>query len=153
LQWFDKRQGFALGIVVSGSPLGGICWPPILNSLLHAVGFAWTVRVTGFICLGLLAPSCWLIIERKPQLSGRQDDLSASKLSLVAVLQDAKYTIFCVGMFFALWGMFIPLFYLPIYGGHYNLSEDQANDLVSYLNAGFLVSSVAMGFAADILGR
>jgi MFS family permease len=153
LQWFDKRQGFALGIVVSGSPLGGICWPPILNSLLHAVGFAWTVRVTGFICLGLLAPSCWLIVGRKTQPSGSQNGLSTLKLDLAVILQDSKYTIFSAGMFLVLWGTFIPFFYLPTYGYYSNLDEDTANILVSFLNAGSLISRIAIGYAADKLGR
>jgi MFS family permease len=151
-QWFDKRRGLALGIVISGSSFGGICWPLVLNRLLDTIGFAWAIRVTGFICLGLLTLACWLIIGTKSRQSG-QDGLSTPKLDMAAILRDAKYTIFGAGMVLALMGMFIPFLYLPAYGRHYSMNEDEAYSLISYLNAGAFISRIAIGFAADKLGR
>jgi cyanate permease len=139
--------------VAAGPPLGGICWPLILDHLFDTIGFPWAVRVAGFICLGVLVPSCWLIIGRKSQLSGSQADLSAPKLDLATILQDAKYVVFSVGMFIGLWGMFPFFFYLPVYGHLYGMDEDESGNLVTYLHIGSLVSSIVIGFAADKLGR
>ncbi|KAK6603393.1 riboflavin transporter MCH5 [Botrytis cinerea] len=40
-QHFTTYRGLALGIVVSGSSLGGVIWPIALNRLLTEVGFGW----------------------------------------------------------------------------------------------------------------
>lgn len=56
-------------------------------------------------------------------------------------------------MFFVLWGMFIPFFYLPTYGQAHGMSESAANNLLAYLNAGSLVARVVTGFIADRFGR
>jgi len=43
---FQKRRGIALGLTVSGSSLGGVVWPILLNNLLKDKGFGWTFRIT-----------------------------------------------------------------------------------------------------------
>lgn len=37
-EWFDKRRGLALGLVVSGASAGGILWPLVLNQLIDKIG-------------------------------------------------------------------------------------------------------------------
>jgi hypothetical protein len=36
--WFFKRRGLALGIVTSGSSVGGVVWPIMINHLIIKVG-------------------------------------------------------------------------------------------------------------------
>ncbi|KAJ9384855.1 hypothetical protein DTO063F5_4553 [Paecilomyces variotii] len=151
-QWFDSCRGLALGIAVSGSSLGGICWPLLIQYLLDHIGFGWATRITGFICVGLLTPACWLIASR-PVTSHSQHSEPPPKLDFIGILKDWKYTIFSAGMFFVLWGMFIPFFYLPTYGQAHGMSESAANNLLAYLNAGSLVARVVTGFIADRFGR
>lgn len=47
--WFEKRRSLAVGIVASGSSVGGICFPIMLNKLIANpdVGFATAVRAGG----------------------------------------------------------------------------------------------------------
>ncbi|KAK0546054.1 hypothetical protein OC845_004793 [Tilletia horrida] len=66
--WFDKNRGLALGIVASGSSLGGVCWPIILDRLIHkergGIGYAWTLRSSGFIALAVLTPAIPFVRKR-----------------------------------------------------------------------------------------
>jgi len=151
-QWFSRRLGLALGIAVAGSSLGGICWPLLVQYLLDTIGFGWALRTSGFICIGLLVPACILIVSRTSSTS-KSDQNQPPKLDFVGILKDLKYVVFCAGMFLILWGMFIPFFYLPIYGQHYGMSESKANDLLSYLNAGSFVARIITGSMADRFGR
>ncbi|KAG0803723.1 hypothetical protein G6F16_014217 [Rhizopus arrhizus] len=50
-QWFNRRRGLALGMVASGSGIGGLVIPNIMNSINSSLGPGWTYRVLGFICL------------------------------------------------------------------------------------------------------
>ncbi|KAL2001856.1 hypothetical protein VTN02DRAFT_1121 [Thermoascus thermophilus] len=150
-QWFSARLGLALGIAVAGSSLGGICWPLLVQYLLDHVGFGWAVRTAGFICIGLLVPSCFLLVSRASPSS--PDQSTKPRLDLVGILKDWKYIVFSAGMFLVLWGMFIPFFYLPLYGQYYGMSESKANYLLSYLNAGSFVARILTGIVADRFGR
>ncbi|KAF8995123.1 major facilitator superfamily domain-containing protein [Cyathus striatus] len=53
--WFSKRRGLALGIVTSGSSVGGVVWPIAIDNLIKKVGFGWALRTCGFISLALTA--------------------------------------------------------------------------------------------------
>ena len=52
---FLRRRALAVGIAFTGSSVGGIVFPIMLNNLIHGrVGFAWGVRAAAFMTLGLL---------------------------------------------------------------------------------------------------
>lgn len=54
--YFAKRRGIAIAVVTTGNSFGGAIYPVMVRQLLPKIGFAWTVRIIGFInlaCLGL----------------------------------------------------------------------------------------------------
>jgi MFS family permease len=53
--YFSTRLGLAVGVASAGSSLGGVIYPIVLQRLLGSIGFAWAVRVIGFIALVTLA--------------------------------------------------------------------------------------------------
>lgn len=66
--WFLKRRAGALGILVSGSSLGGVLFPILFNYLLPQVGFPWTLRIMTFIIATLCGIACFTVKSRfKPQ--------------------------------------------------------------------------------------
>jgi hypothetical protein len=72
-----------MGITVSGSSFGGVCFPIMLNRLFDSVGFAWGVRAAAFLMLGCLIIANFLVRSRLPPpgwTKGRQIvDFSALK--------------------------------------------------------------------------
>lgn len=146
--WFDHKRGLALGIVVAGSSIGGICWPFMLERLFDAIGFAWTVRTAGFMCLALLSLSCFLVVPRLPPRKSAEVKLSDIK----EIFADWRYTLLTAAMFFVFWGMFIPFYYLPTYGLAHGMSPYMANNLLATLNAGSFVGRIVSGVLADKLG-
>ena len=147
--WFDHRRGFAVGIVVAGSSMGGICWPFILERLFGQIGFAWTVRAAGFICLALLIPPCLLVKPRLPPREGAEMTFGTVK----EIFTDRTYILLTAAMFFIFWGMFIPFYYLPSYGLAHGMSLAMANNLLATLNAGSFVGRLVSGLMADMFGR
>jgi len=53
-QYFNKRRGFANGIVVSGSGIGGLVLAPLTNLLISKMGVQWCQRILGFCMLACL---------------------------------------------------------------------------------------------------
>jgi MFS family permease len=83
-----KHRPFALGVIFTGTcffcylsqieltsasigiSFGGLVYPIMLNQMLeHGISFAWTVRASAFVVLGLLAVANCTLIPRK-DLSG-----------------------------------------------------------------------------------
>ena len=73
--YWKKRRSMALGLVVCGSGCGGIVYPIMVNHLISgsSIGFAWGVRATGFLTLGLLAIAQLLMRTRMPDRKARGD--------------------------------------------------------------------------------
>ena len=45
--WFYAKRGMAFGIVVSGSSLGGVVYPIMIQRMINEVGFVWYVDTNG----------------------------------------------------------------------------------------------------------
>lgn len=70
-QYFDKKRAAALGVVMSGSSIGGIIIPIVLSKMLNgsSLGFGWSVRVIGFLVIPFLA---FAVVAIKPRLPPRK---------------------------------------------------------------------------------
>ncbi|KAJ7715649.1 major facilitator superfamily domain-containing protein [Mycena maculata] len=141
--WFLKHRGFALGIVASGSSVGGAV---LANRLIHDVAFGWALRIMGFITLALCLVSAVLVKGRLPPRKGKQ-------FFAFDLFRKPGYTIFCVGMFFVVWGFFFLIFFLPSYGALHGFDANMTFYSVSVLNAASLFGRFVPGFLADRWGR
>ncbi|KAJ7675901.1 major facilitator superfamily domain-containing protein [Mycena polygramma] len=144
--WFLKRRGFALGVVTSGSSVGGVIWPILANKLIQDVGFGWALRIMGFLSLALCLVSALLVKERLPPAKGKQ-------FFAFGLFMKPGYTIFCIGMFFVVWGLFFLIFFLPSYGALHGFDANMTFYSVSVLNAASLFGRIVPGFLADRWGR
>lgn len=78
--YFVKRRALALAFVLSGSSAGGVVFPVIFQQLMPLLGFAWTVRIIGFVVLALYAIVLCLARTRiNPRASGPFLDLQSFK--------------------------------------------------------------------------
>ncbi|KAH7103233.1 major facilitator superfamily domain-containing protein, partial [Auriculariales sp. MPI-PUGE-AT-0066] len=68
-QWFQRKRVLAIGIVMSGSGVGGVGFPIMLNKLIEHHNYAYAVRTSGYLIIGLLIIACALMRFR---VSGRK---------------------------------------------------------------------------------
>ena len=88
--YFTKKRSVAIAIAASGSSTGGLIYPVIVQRLLPKIGFPWTVRIMGFIMLGLQAIYLTLMKTRlPPRKSGPLVEWKAFK--------ESSYTLFAIG--------------------------------------------------------
>lgn len=109
-QWFTRRRGIALGIVAGGSGLGGLIFPLIVTPINESLGFAWTYRILGFICLICDIIACFFVKERIPRVKEKK---KLSSIIQFNVLKDTNFLIFAIGSDLGLFGYFVPFFFLP----------------------------------------
>ena len=73
-QWFDKRRGFALGIMSLGFPLSMAMHPPICQWLADLVGWRTSWVWLGISTLVLFLPPILFLAHSKPELLGLKPD-------------------------------------------------------------------------------
>jgi MFS family permease len=158
---FIKHRGIAVGLSISGSSIGGVIWPIMINKLLNSdgVSFAWTIRIVGFAMMPLMAIACLTV--RSPAVKHSDDEEGAAgkhgekkdvKAGL-AVLKNAKFLTYCLGSFIFFFGLFSPLFYLTSYATSLHKSPSFAFYLISTLNGASFFGRVLPGILGDRFGH
>lgn len=146
-QYFHKRRGAAMGLVIAGSSVGGVIFPIALSKMLvnPRLGFGWTIRICGFLILATLLGANSLVRTRLPPRRGR--------FFLLAAFKELPYMILIGAVLLIMIGLFTPFFYLPTYAIDHGMSTQLASYLVSILNGASFFGRVIPGIMADKLGR
>ncbi|EPT04639.1 hypothetical protein FOMPIDRAFT_1021830 [Fomitopsis schrenkii] len=150
--YWKKRRSMALGLVVCGSGCGGIVYPIMVNHLISgssSVGFAWGVRATGFLTLGLLAIAQLLMRTRMPD---RKDRGEQPKPNVVKVLTAPSFVFTVFGVFLVYLGLFMPYFYLQLWLDLHGIDNTLAFYTVAILNAASIPGRVIPNMLADYYG-
>jgi MFS family permease len=146
-QWFNKKRGAAMGITVAGSSIGAIIFPILLSRLLTKtnLGFGWSVRITGFLMLPFLAFASLAVRSRLPPRK--------TQFFIAEPFKKPLYVLLVVAIFFAMVGMFVPMFLIPTYAITKGMNETLANYLIAVLNGASIFGRVIPGVLGDKFGR
>lgn len=90
----------AVGIVTSGSAVGGIVLPIICQKLLPAVGFGWTMRILGFVSAATLSVSVAVLRQRLPPRK-------RGGFFAFGALKEGPFSCYSLGMLVALLGFYV----------------------------------------------
>ncbi|KAI7787371.1 Riboflavin transporter MCH5 [Diaporthe eres] len=163
-----RNRGLALGLVISGSSLGGLVWPILLQQLLYhtGLGFSWTMRTVGFIILPLLAVACLIVVEaprERPQplaptehaepQEAAEEKPQKSKKTDFSIVKKPEFAFLCAGLAIGYLGLFAPFFYVSSYAVAKGVSPSMSFYLISILNAASLFGRVLPGILADWWGH
>jgi MFS family permease len=130
VSWFMRRRAFAFGIMVSGSSLGGVVLPIMMDKMIQSVGFPWMMRTMGFIFLVLLAVACFTVKSRLPP---RKQPFVF--MEYVRGFKDAKLALTALSFFLYAVGMFIPFNYVLLQAEAVGMSPGLIPYLLAILNA------------------
>jgi MFS family permease len=103
--YFTRRKALAVSVTTCGSVTGGVVFPVVARQLLGRIGFAWTVRMMGFV---MLFNSVLIVALARARLPPR----TRGPLVELAAFREASYTLFTVGVFLLLWGVYICYYYV-----------------------------------------
>jgi MFS family permease len=92
--YWTKRRAFTLSLAACGAPVGGIIFPVIS-------------RIMGFV---VLFNTILIVLLARP----RQFNRTKGPLVDLSAFKDPTYSLFSIGIFFTLWGVYIAYFYVCI---------------------------------------
>ncbi|RMZ72499.1 monocarboxylate permease [Pyrenophora seminiperda CCB06] len=145
--YFDKRRAAALGIVVSGSSVGGLVFPLVLSKLLNSssLSFGWSIRIIAFVMMPFMLFACVVL---KPRFPPRK-----TAVFLGEAFKMKKYVVLIAALFFMMMGMWTPLFYIPVYAVRRGMTPLLASYLLAIINGASTFGRIIPGILADKLGR
>ncbi|CBQ67887.1 related to Monocarboxylate transporter 1 [Sporisorium reilianum SRZ2] len=152
-QYFDRRKGTAMSVIIGAASFGGIVWPLVLQALFDQprIGFGWGVRIVAFLMAVLLIISNALMRPRLPPLDKSLHQPWSQAWTLLT--QDPSYTLFVVGVAVLFMNFFVPFFSIASYAKKVGFTPSMATHMVAIMNAASMIGRLASGPLADRYGR
>ncbi|KAI2897888.1 hypothetical protein CBS147343_5201 [Aspergillus niger] len=162
--WFNAKRGLASGFAFTGSGLGGVIFPLMLQSLIPRLGWGWSMRLVGFVLLFLCILSVVLCRSRLPPKRGATSSWR-DVLPSAAIFRDGTgaMAVTSAGVFLVEWAYFVPITYLPTYyltrkglSGRQAIVDSDAAfayRLLAILNSVSCLGRFFIGYIADRIGR
>ncbi|CDO77486.1 hypothetical protein BN946_scf184902.g20, partial [Trametes cinnabarina] len=150
-QWFKRYQGFATGIVVAGSSIGGAIASLIYRGLLSAVGLRTSLLIFTAIDVVSLG-AAYFMIEERESASGKTR--AAIVWFDVEFFRDPIFWSVAACFFFATFGYLTPIFLISTFTAEKvpGLPDLVGTLPVVVLNLSAALGRTLVGFAADIFG-
>ncbi|RWA11684.1 hypothetical protein EKO27_g3419 [Xylaria grammica] len=103
--YFEKKRTFAMTGAATGTGIGSLILPAIIQYSIPQVGFPWAVRIFGFVALFCTVTAFLCIKPRlKPRRSGPLVEWSAFK--------ERPYLLYSIGVFLLYLALFFGSFYI-----------------------------------------
>lgn len=165
--WFASRRGLAMGIIMSGTGVGGLVWAPVIQAFNASFGYRNALRVSGGITSALIVAG-GLFIEWDPVSKTKYAEenarLAQRPHSLLRKLWEiplidwriAKSRKFCAQILsgsLQAGAYYTPVFFFSAYARTLGYSPAAGARFIAINNMCNAVGKIIIGFAADRYGR
>jgi MFS family permease len=133
--------------MVSGSSIGGVILPIMVNELVGSIGFGWTIRVVAFTILGMLIVGNLALKSRLPP--------SKRKVTLKDFLTpytEPTFLLLTIAGFLTYLGGFLPFNFIIVEARANGMSESLAFYLVAIVNASSTFGRIVPAHFGDKYG-
>lgn len=160
--WFSLHRGLAMGIILSGTGVGGVVWPLAFRSLIACVGFRNTLRITGGISLVIIWTSGLFLRWPASHLTRLQAENVATprtssllRIPLVdwRVARTRKFFAHALGASLQSAAYYTPVFFFASFARTLGYSQATSANFIAVSNAANALGKIVIGHAADRMGR
>lgn len=154
---FRRRRGLAMGCTLSGASLGGVVLPLLLRHTFDHLGWKWSLRIIGFLCLGIMAIG-WLCLSPAYRLIPLHRTTSGGSRFKEALpnLEPFKSSVFSALVF----GFFMLEFaiigfnsLLPTFALKAGFPADTGYIVLALSNACAIIGRILPGLLGDFVGH
>ncbi|KAF2762425.1 monocarboxylate permease-like protein [Pseudovirgaria hyperparasitica] len=145
--WFLRHRALAIGIMASGSSIGGVVLPIMVNRLVVQIGFGWTMRALAFLLLGMVSVGILTVKSRLPPLKQ-----PLALMDFIVPWKEMPFLLLGIGSWFLYIGGFIPFTFIIVQARAQGMSTGLAGYLVSILNGASTFGRIIPAHFGDIIG-
>ncbi|CAI4048647.1 hypothetical protein SUVZ_12G4820 [Saccharomyces uvarum] len=153
--YFSAHRGIAMGILFSGTGIGGLALAPLTRYLITKYGWQWALRICGIITFVCLLPATFLVHPHPNYVATHK--LKSVKIEVLhlnmSLVTSKKFIFHMTGALLQSAGYLIPGYYMSSYGQTLGFSSNEGAVFIGINNAVNAVSKVIVGYFADNFGR
>ncbi|KAK0503643.1 major facilitator superfamily domain-containing protein [Armillaria luteobubalina] len=152
---FKKRRSIAMGIITTGSAIGGFFFSSIFGHFLDgSIGFAWGIRIGAFVCLACLCTANLLMRTNYPRSqTTTRPALPSTATPLTALLRTPAYIFMILYGFFISLALYNPMFSVELFAQeHNNIPSTLTDYLVAIINLSSTLGRTIPNWLADRYG-
>ncbi|KAE8445051.1 hypothetical protein EG329_013765 [Mollisiaceae sp. DMI_Dod_QoI] len=157
--WFNARRGLAMGIILSGTGLGGVAWAPLLRYMNEAVGFRNTLRITGIIATVVSTASAlalkWepsAVVRNRQETQGRRRGMNLPRANW-NIVRTRPFVAHALGAILQAAAYITPTYFFSIYARTLGYSSVVGANFIALGNACNFIGKIVLGYLADRFGR
>ncbi|HEY8810961.1 MAG TPA: MFS transporter [Candidatus Dormibacteraeota bacterium] len=143
--WFDRRQGLALGIAISGIGVGTLAGAPAATALIGLYGWRQTYLIFGIVSFLVLA-ACGFLADRPAPTSVTPPDLGGT-------LRTREFMTLYLSILLTSFGLFTFFVHLVPYAESKGIAPLSAASLLAVVGVFSTLGRLALGPVADRFGR
>lgn len=155
-QYFgSQKYGLANSIVVSGGALGGCVLPYLVRVSLRNHGLAQTFRILGYLAIGLLLPSIFLVRSKSQGLRATLGGGQGHRPPILdlSLLSNPHFLALIVAGTIGMIGFLPRYFLIPSSATYQGISQSYAPWLLGLMNGLSIIGRVGIGMIADKRGK
>jgi MFS family permease len=143
--WFDRRQGLAMGIAISGIGVGTLAGAPTATTLIGIYGWRQTYLIFGIASFLVLAV-CGLLADRPAHFG-------AARLDLGRALRSREFITLYLSVLLTGFGLFTFFVHLVPFAESKGIDARSAASLLAVVGVFSTLARLALGPVADRFGR
>lgn len=167
--WFTRRRGTALGIVLTGTSFGGVLIPLVATPLIQNYGWRWAMILISLIIWIILLPAVIFLVKNRPSDIGelpdggssvdlenedqrpKTEDRQMQGMTLGEALRTPIFWIFSVCAALIFYAIFVVSQQLNLYlqSSRIGFTAQQASFVQSLLFALSVIGKFLFGFLSD----
>ena len=167
--WFVKKRGTAMGIMLCGTSFGGVLIPLLATPLIKDYGWRWAMVVVSLLIWLLLVPAIIFLVKPKPSEIGLYPDNDASNelnplmfkpdaaalpgLTLGEALKTPIFWVFALAAALVFYPLFVSTQQLILYlrTDKIGMSPAAAAGIISLMSGLSIAGKFAFGWLSDKL--
>ncbi|KAJ7646749.1 MFS general substrate transporter [Roridomyces roridus] len=143
-EWFSTRKGLANGIIFSGTGVGGVAVPFIVEGLLHRYGCRTTLLSMAIAFAVLIIPAFPYMKPRLPVSKSTTRSLEFNSFMRSPVF----WILFAANLIQGL-PTYIPVLYMPTFAADLGLSDNTGSLSLALVNGASVFGLVLLGWLSD----
>jgi MFS family permease len=156
-KWFQEKKGLALGISITGFPLGPLVFAPLIGWLILQTDWRTTVLILGLGLVLVLMPLVILFVKDQDEEARKKAAASGEKLgpkvTFRALLANSQYVKLAGAYFGCGFTMALVATHFPIHAIDLGLSELVSASAFGLMGGFAVVGTISAGALSDKFGR